>query len=214
MDSDLPNSGGRLTASQFETLLQRLHPNRNCAGEKYEDLRWQLAKFFEWNCGCRAEDLVDETLDRVARRLQELEIPDVVSFAWGVAQNVRLEAMKTAARMVPIPDRPNEEGFPVDSSNFEHHIHERLELDQWRRRLQACIQRLSPEDRKLFLAYHHPESTSIGMRQKLASHLGITMNTLRVRVNRLRYKVEQCTDRYAVTPARPKTAYYVRKSGI
>jgi RNA polymerase sigma factor (sigma-70 family) len=214
MDSDLPNSGGRLTASQFETLLRRLHPNRNCAGQKYEDLRWQLAKFFEWNCGFQAEDLVDKTLDRVARRLEELEIPDVVPFAWGVAQNVRLEAMKTAARMVPIPDRPNEEGFPVDTRDFEHHIHERLELEQRRKQLHDCIQRLSPEDRKLFLAYHHPESTPIEMRRKLASHLGITINTLRVRVNRLRHKVEQCTSRYALAPVRLKTPHFVGKPSI
>ena len=211
-DINLTNSGERLTATQFESLLRRLHPNRESAGEKHEDIRWQLTKFFEWNSGFPAEDLVDETLDRVARRLEELEIPDVVSFAWGVARNVKHEASRKAARMVPIPDRPDEAGFPIDTRNAEDYIHDKMEFEQQRKCLHACIQRLSPEDRKLFLAYHHPEGDSNEFRQKLACSLGLTMNALRVRVNRLRNKVEKCTDRYAVSPTPRKAAYFVRKS--
>jgi RNA polymerase sigma factor (sigma-70 family) len=211
-DTNLTSCGIRLTATQFESLLRRLHPNRESAGEKYEDIRWQLTKFFEWNSGFQAEDLVDETLDRVARRLEELEIPDVVSFAWGVARNVKHEATRKAARMVPIPDRPDEAGFPIETRNAEDHIHEKMEFEQRRKCLHGCIQRLSPEDRKLFHAYYHAEGDSIEFRQKLANSLGLTMNALRVRVNRLRDKVEKCTDKYAVSFAPKKAAYFVRKS--
>ena len=213
-ETNLPGRGGHLTATQFDSLLRRLHPDRDCAGAKYEDIRWQLTKFFEWSASFCAEELVDETFDRVARRLEELEIPDVVSFAWGVARNIKLEATRKAARMVPIPDRPDEAGFPVESRNTADHIHERMELEQQRKVLHACIQRLSPEDRKLFLAYHHSDGNSIEFRQKLANGLGLTMNALRVRVNRLRDKVEKCTERHSLSPSRPKAKYFVKKSEV
>src|SRR5262249_50613606 len=99
---DAISSGGksRLTAAQFENLLHRLGANRERAGQAYEYLRRQLIRFFEWNCDIPAEDLVDETFDRVAQKLEELEIHNVVAFAWGVARNIRHEAEKKAARMI------------------------------------------------------------------------------------------------------------------
>ncbi len=85
-NSPVPESD--LTAAQFDALLRRLDADRNRAGEKYEEVRWKLVRFFQWNSCLAAEELVDETLNRVAERLAERgdEIPDVAAFAWGGGQ--------------------------------------------------------------------------------------------------------------------------------
>ena len=43
--------GRGLTAEGFEALLAMLHPDRETAGERYEDIRRRLVRLFEWR-GC------------------------------------------------------------------------------------------------------------------------------------------------------------------
>src|SRR5215470_10383215 len=64
-------------ATELQNLLVRLDSDWNRAGEKYEELRRTLIKFFEWNSCFPAEDLVDETLDRVAKKLDVEEVRNV-----------------------------------------------------------------------------------------------------------------------------------------
>src|SRR5260221_8969434 len=84
-----------LTAAQFEGLLQRLDADRNQAGEKYEDIRWRMVRFFQWNSCLTAEELVEETLNRDAEKLAAgaHEIPHVAADAWGLARKVKQEAL-------------------------------------------------------------------------------------------------------------------------
>jgi RNA polymerase sigma factor (sigma-70 family) len=180
--------------------LQHLHPDRECAGEKYEDIRWRLTRYFEWNNVFPAEDLVDETLDRVAKKLEELEIHDVASYALGVARYVRREAFRQSTRIVSISGEADEGAIPADMS-AEDQIHEHMELERQRCCLQECIQHLPGEDRGLFLAYYRPEGNVTEARHKLARSLGLTMNALRVRVNRLRERIEKLTLQQASSSA-------------
>ena len=83
-----------LRAAQFRRLLLRLDADRDRAGEKYEDLRRKLIRYFEWNPRFPVEALADETLDRVARKLATEEIHDLPAFVWAVAKNVRQEEQK------------------------------------------------------------------------------------------------------------------------
>ena len=198
-----PTSNGGLTSAQFEHLLQRLAPDRECAGQAYEKLRRQLTRFFEWNCGSSAEDLVDATLDRVAQKLDEIEVHNLVAFAWGVARKVRHEADRKAARMVPTSGC-DEEVCSGENGAAEEKIHQKIDMERQLRCLHRCVQRLGVEDRKLFLSYYRPGQDPEA-RQRLARSLGLTMNALRVRVNRLRERVEQCTEKYrSSTMERPK----------
>ena len=106
MDDTRSHSGEGLRKSDFEGLLERLDPDRDSAGRKYEALRRKLIKFFEWNGCSPAEDLADETLDRVARRLTGADVAQVVPFAWGVAQHVRQESARRMRREVALRDLP------------------------------------------------------------------------------------------------------------
>src|SRR5436305_9402910 len=88
-----------LTGEAFSKLLARLDADRERAGEKYEDLRHTLIKFFEWRGAPSPEDHADETLNRIARKLDEgVEIKSVGGYCREVARLVLLEVWKGSDR--------------------------------------------------------------------------------------------------------------------
>jgi DNA-directed RNA polymerase specialized sigma24 family protein len=199
-DANAPISQNDLRSVQFEGLLQRLDPDRERAGHLYENLRRKLIKFFEWNSCFPAEDLADETLDRVAQKLGEETIHDLPAFAAGVAKRVRQEAHKRAVRMVHVPDLPGKENFFAGAKNPEEEIQDKMDGDHRSRCLHICVQRLPDRDRELFLSYYHATGEHTQYRLKLAKTLGLTIGTLRVRINRLRDELERCTRRCVASP--------------
>ncbi len=69
-----------LSKSSFDQFLANLDSDQNRAGQKYEALRQRLVKFFEWRACSYAEELADETIDRVVRKIDlGEEIKDYVS---------------------------------------------------------------------------------------------------------------------------------------
>jgi len=55
----------------FESLLKWLEPDRELAGDIYEQVRIKLIRLFEYQ-GCSfPEELTDDTLERAARRISE-----------------------------------------------------------------------------------------------------------------------------------------------
>jgi RNA polymerase sigma factor (sigma-70 family) len=199
-DAKAPISQGGLRSAQFEGLLRRLDPDRERAGELYENLRRKLIKFFEWNSCFPAEDLADETLDRVAQKIGEEVIQDLPAFATGVAKRVRQEAHKRAGRMVRVPDLPNKENFFADTRNPEKEIQDKMEGERRSKCLHICVQRLPDRERELFLNYYNAAGEHTQYRLKLAKTMGLTIGTLRVRVNRLRDELEGCTRKCAASP--------------
>src|SRR6266446_3605240 len=84
-----------LTADIFTKLLARLDPDRERAGERYEDLRRTLTRFFEWRNAPFPEEQTDEVFNRIARKLFEgVEIRNIGSYCYEVARLVCLEALK------------------------------------------------------------------------------------------------------------------------
>jgi len=191
-DSNSPILADDSRPTPLETLLRLLDPDRDQAGEKYEHLRRRLIKFFEWNSCFPAEDLADETLERLTQKTGEVEIHDVTGFAWGIAKNVRLETHKVTSRTVSLSDLSGREEALPATEDHEKNIHEKMLLERRLRCLSLCLQRLPERDRELFLAYHNVKGEHLQYRQGLAKRLGITLGALRVRVNRLREGLEKC----------------------
>src|SRR5216117_2107846 len=91
-----------LTVEAFAKLLAFLDADPEQAGEKYETTRRMLIKFFDWRGAFLAEELTDETLNRVTRKIDEGdEIRDFLNYCYGVARLVFLESLKR-------PDRKRE----------------------------------------------------------------------------------------------------------
>jgi DNA-directed RNA polymerase specialized sigma24 family protein len=201
-DTTGPDFSGALRQEQFEGLLDRLDPDRERAGQLYESLRRRLIRFFEWNSCFPAEDLADKTLDRVAQKLMVETVHDLAAFAAGVAKHVRQEAYKQSARTIQASDLSAPASSLRDPANPEKILQDKVEGQQRSRCLLLCIRRWEERDRRLFLRYHAAEDDRMRYRRELAENHGMTIGTLRVRINRLRDELENCARRCIAASAR------------
>ena len=88
---------GARTSETFARLLLSLDVERERAGEKYEDLRRTLIRFFEWRGAPFPEEHADETFNRVERKLGAgVEIKNIGGYAYQVARLIFLETTKGA----------------------------------------------------------------------------------------------------------------------
>src|SRR6185503_14895845 len=79
----------------FASLLNRLDADRERAGQHYEELRRLLIRFYEWRRAPFPEDHADETIDRVARKLNDgVVIDNLKAYCYEVARLVFLEVQK------------------------------------------------------------------------------------------------------------------------
>jgi DNA-directed RNA polymerase specialized sigma24 family protein len=172
------NKGWVLTRESFDALLLWLDPERDAAGRKYEEIRLRLIKIFVCRGCYEPEDLADETINRVSKKLKEIEDTysgEPARYFYGVANKVHLEYRR---KPVPIPPTP-----PDVSSNLE------MEYAC----LERCIQELTPNNRVLVLEYYQEEKRAkIDRRKNLADQLGIALNALRIRACRIRASLQQC----------------------
>ncbi|HEU0172831.1 MAG TPA: hypothetical protein VFV58_01090 [Blastocatellia bacterium] len=63
--------GWVMTREAFDRMLAELHPDSERADEQSEKIRQKLVKLFEWRGCAHAEDLADETFNRVAQKIYE-----------------------------------------------------------------------------------------------------------------------------------------------
>ena len=80
-----------LSQDTFDELLTWLNPNRDQAGKTYENIRQRLIKIFTYRGIAVAEDLADETINRVAKKVHEIRstyIGDPALYFHGVARYV------------------------------------------------------------------------------------------------------------------------------
>ncbi|HLJ86806.1 MAG TPA: hypothetical protein VKZ53_08275 [Candidatus Angelobacter sp.] len=184
-----------ISSSDFERLLQRLAPERNLAGEKYERLRWTLIQFFEFNSCSSAEDLADEALNRVARKLDEENVRDIDAFTWGVAKNIRQEAQNKTRKLIAISELPCQGDSLPAETDTEKEIQNQIDLKRRLGCLETCLLRLGTYDRDIFLRYYNPTENSSLERQVLADSLGLTIGALRIKIIRMRERLQKCTCR-------------------
>src|ERR1022692_1587110 len=97
-DADFTKREYRTDSDQFEAFLRNLDSDRQRAAEKYESLRRALVKFFQWNRSIRAEELADQSLSILEKKLASEKISNIPAYALGVARLVWREAFKRAQR--------------------------------------------------------------------------------------------------------------------
>ena len=188
-----------LTGDALSRLLNYLDPNQDLAAEEYERLRQMLIVFFQYRGLTNPDQLADDTINRVARRLSEGEQIDASprTYFYAVARNVWREQLVSPRVPASVDDLPPSV-LAMDSIAESTHI----EREQRFECLERCLAQLPPDTRELILNYYHGEKSSkIQTRKELAAQLGIQPNALRIRVCRIRDKLEQCVrnclDEYA-----------------
>src|SRR6185295_10466793 len=168
-----------VTQSAFDSLLTWLDPDRDLAGRKYETIRQRLIKIFTCRGCSEAEDLADDTINRVTLKAEELAKTyegDPALYFFGVAQKVHLESLrrKPAVRVLP----------PIADSE---------EIEQEYACLERCMDGLPEDQRHLVRRYYEQEKRQkIENRKELASELGIAVNALRIRAHRIRLQLQVC----------------------
>lgn len=186
-----------LNERSFAALLALFDADRERAGEKYAALRLKLAKFFECR-GCDApDDLADETINRAARRLDHGEViraAEPIQYFYGVARNVLHEYWASAERQfLPLEDIAPAEHPRIDPQDMTRRRREIEERERLLELLDDCLRELTVETRKLLLEYYRDEKRArIEHRREMAERMGITVNALKIRVCRIRSKLERC----------------------
>ena len=179
-----------ITLHNFEEVLAWLDPDREVAAQLYLQLREDLANVFRWR-GCSDPDgLVDEVFERVAKKVYEVKPNyqgDPRLYFRAVANNLIKEDLKKAKNQVSLEniDPPQ----PVTTKSDED---EAADIEEC---LQSCLQSLSAGNRKLILDYYAKEKQAkIDHRSELAQQLKTSVQTLRVRVHRLRLSLQECIE--------------------
>jgi DNA-directed RNA polymerase specialized sigma24 family protein len=183
-----PRRKWTLTQEAFDKLLDALGEDRERAAETYLEIRSNLARFFEWR-GCPLpEDHVDETFNRVAKRIAEGEaILNPLGYCLGVARLLVLEISK---------DRIKEQqalaemaSSPPIASSVSEAPEARIDC------LRECLETLSVDNRELIVQYYQGEKgAKIENRKQLVERFGIPVNTLRMRALRLRERLQACVE--------------------
>ena len=176
-----------LTSQAFIRLLERLGDDEEQAAEKYEDLRHTLIRSFEWRGAPFPEEHTDETLNRLARKLDEgVEIRNIREYSYTVARLVWLEAIKAGHKRPTPLDEIGHEPIAVDSNEI-------LEKEESLNCLDDCLDSLPSDSRDLIMDYYIDEKRGrIDRRKDLAQRLGLRRDALANRAQRLRDKLEQC----------------------
>ena len=176
------NKNWVMSQESFEGLLDWLGPDRDQAGLRYEQIRIALINYFTFRAPCDAEDLADETINRVISRLPEIrhEINGERSrYFYGVARKVQLEYLRRKT-----PQTPQETITDSARVEVEHQC------------LEECMRKLSDENRELVLRYYHADGRrKIEERKLLAEELGIAPNALRIRAYRIRAALQKCLEK-------------------
>jgi RNA polymerase sigma factor (sigma-70 family) len=181
----------RWTPSQndFERLLNWLDPDdRDRAGEKYEVIRQSLIRTFRWRACHKPEELADETINRVMRKLPVVigtYENDPTLYFHGIARYVLKECYReiAAQRSMNEPDR----------LNVSNQSDEREQRETVFECLDECLGKLSESSRALILRYFEVQGMAkVDFRRELAQEMGVATNALRVRVFRIRTQLQEC----------------------
>jgi len=181
----------RLDEAAFERLLELLGPERERAAQRYEELRRTLLRFFEWRGCADPTALADEVMDRVARRVVEgetIRAKDPGGYFLGVARNVWREDLKRARReWTGLAEAASAAWTP--EGDLERGTEAALVC------LDRCLEGLPPETRGVVLQYYQDDGVrKIDRRRRLAETLAIEPGTLRIRMLRIRERLERCVE--------------------
>lgn len=170
-----------VTEEEFNRLLAWLGGGHLDDGARhYETIRRGLITVFIGRRCPDAEDLADETIDRVAKKLADLAdsyVGDPARYFYGVAKKVLLEY--TRQKLPPVVAPPPSEPDPQTEADLDC--------------LDTCLERLTAENRDLILSYYGDKKRrKADSRERLRRQLSLKAGALRARTFRIRAALEEC----------------------
>lgn len=169
-----------VTPEKFAGFLEWLNPDPDLAGEEYERLRFRLCTFFSQRGSNRADELADETINRVILKSSEEQIENKIAYFYGVAKNVFRESLRKERTHLDIDEvtiaakAPEEQSFSGEC-------------------LDKCLAKLPADSRELLLDYFsEAKQAKITLHRRISESLDMTQTALRMRVMRTKQKLKIC----------------------
>ena len=189
-------------SNAIQALLTLLHHDPVEAAETYRRLQQRLVRYFSLTAASDPQQLTDETIARLARRVAEdasgnepetvlAEEPQTIGstladLAFRTAREVLQEDLNRAQ-----PDDQEVREWFAHTINAPD-----IKRDRRLATLRSCLSRLSPERRQLLESYYGWRSGRKAEHHlQLAQTLGLSTEALRNRVLRSRVQLESCVRR-------------------
>ena len=170
-----------ITQEQFDSLLTWLGNDRDVAGRKYETIRSGLVRIFVSKGFSDAEDLADETINRVMVRLPDIRANyrgEPACYFHGVARNIIRESLRRKEVTANVVESRVE---PESAPNEDHDC------------LGDCLDRLPASKRDLILEYYlYDGHDKVENHKRMAGQLKITEGAIRSRAYQIRLNLENC----------------------
>jgi RNA polymerase sigma factor (sigma-70 family) len=172
-----------VTAESFANFLAWLNPDRDAAGEAYERLRFRLCRFFsQRNCNF-ADELADETINRVIVKVGSEPIENKMGYCYGVAKNVFLESLRKTRHQVDIDEVTVAAVEPAEEPQISHEC------------LDKCLANLPSDTRNLLLDYFsEAKRRKIELHRRISKTLQMSQTALRMRIMRTKQKLKVCVE--------------------
>jgi RNA polymerase sigma factor (sigma-70 family) len=187
----------------FKQLLAWLDDGTESHGERYLEMHRRLVSYFDRRNRPTADELADETFNRVARILVQgggIATRPPARYCYVVAKFVLLEDLRRGRRQVGL-----DETRPVFGP-LAGHVDPPEDRVQRERRLDCldrCLEHLKPEQRALIVEYYRDSRRQkIERRRDLANRLGVSINAVAIRACRIRDRLMTCLDGCASTVPR------------
>ena len=168
---------------KFQKMLIWLDQDVEKAGQVYETIRLRLTKIF-YSRGCPvAEELADQTIDRVMKKIDDIYEDyegDPRLYFYGVGRNVFLEYTRK-----PIQKELPDVLIQKEDNTGEKELRDRC--------LTACLKKLDADERAFILRYYRGDKTEkIERRRRMKEEYDLSFENLRVRAYRIRMKLQKC----------------------
>lgn len=186
-----------LTPEAFHRLLNWLDEGASSDGRTYLEMRRRLVAYFERKNCVRPDELADETLNRVARRLEEeagaIEGDAPARYCYIVARFVFMEHLRETQKGDALVNELQRQSQPGNDLATPATDDARKINEQRLNCLEQCLSKLESASRKIIARYYVGKArVKIEHRRALAEDLGVTMNALSIRACRIRDKLEAC----------------------
>lgn len=176
-----------LTPENFERLLLCLDVDREKAGDEYLLLWQKMREYFAARGSTCAEELADETISRLARKIADGEqIRDILRFSFGLSRLIWMESLrKPENSYISFDDAPTLSvvlpDFLLRKEQNACYLH--------------CIRQITDEEKNLMIEYwEDDQGLHYEARKLLAEKKGISPTALRIRVSRIKRKLEVCME--------------------
>lgn len=185
-----------LNPGAFRGLLVWLDEGADSEGQKYLEMRGRLIAYFDRKNCLSPEELADETLTRVARRLEEegkIESETPAKYCYITARFVFMESLRGKEKQnVPLDDALKQKHLAAAETDEKEQKERMLDC------LEECTGKLETANREIILGYYvGEERTKIENRRAIANSLDISVNALSIRACRIRDKLEMCVKKCA-----------------